>query len=155
VYLLQRLLTFGRRIHSLCTSQGFCHGPDDSSRTLGQLGSSGSARSISQARRYKIPRTIYCSQHNDIHTFEDIFKAQIQGKPLPKSHPLAKFSISINVDNLLVIQIRIRDHRLSQSPRCLIPLFLTSYLVKLLVDTCHKIYLHPETSTLLSILGYS
>ncbi len=85
--------------------------------------------------------------------YPEVFDCLASGRRLPKQHPLAKFDMSLDKDQLLLISGRIRDPQDSSKSKTLIPLSLKSPLTKLLISTLHRVYSHAGVSILLCILA--
>ncbi len=62
---------------------------------------------------------------------------------------------TLSSEGLLFIQGRVRDHRRIREPHKLIPLSLQISLMKLLLHSLHRKYLHAGINTLMATIGHT
>jgi len=85
--------------------------------------------------------------------YKDALQAAKRKSSVPKGHPLAGFVLTLTEDGLLLASSRVRDFRLTSSPKSLIPLSLKSSLTRLFITALHVRFQHAGPQTLLSIIS--
>ncbi len=90
-----------------------------------------------------------------VETYPEAVQAVQRNSHVPKAHSLSGFNLSLTDDGLPTLTTRVRDFRLHNRPRVLIPLSIKSSLVRLYVTDLHIQYHHAGPQTLLSIISDS
>ncbi len=86
-------------------------------------------------------------------TYEDAILSCLRGKHLSNSHPLSRYTLSIDPDGLLKISGRVRDLANPKLARQRVPLSLKSNIVRVMIKTLHVTYHYAGVATLMSIIG--
>lgn len=96
-------------------------------------------------------RIFVMKRSQQIH-FPEIYDLIRDAKIIPKSHVLGKYDVEIDDKGLIIIHGRVKKSAYQQR-KSQIVLSLRSNITKLMILTCHRVYRHPGTSTMLSLLS--
>jgi len=92
---------------------------------------------------------------SQLQALPECFEAATQKKQLPRGHALHRYHLQISPHQHLQALSRVRNADNLREPMVLTILSTKSELTRLLLSTLHRVYGHPGTATLISILSTS